>query len=132
MGYRKRAGCLCFRTETEEEVLLVSSNNHPGNWIVPAGGVEPGEVPEEAAIREVTEEAGVLGKIVRFVGVFPNEVRKTRTYIYVLIVTEEQESWPEARNIGRKRQWFSTEKALSILTYKPLQHMYIKQAIETR
>lgn len=38
------------------KVLLVSSNNHPGNWIVPAGGVEPGEVPEEAAIREVAEE----------------------------------------------------------------------------
>ena len=38
------------------QVLLVSSNNHPGNWIVPAGGVEPGELPEEAAIREVAEE----------------------------------------------------------------------------
>lgn len=37
-------------------MLLVSSCRHPGRWIVPSGGVEPGEESSEAAIREVEEE----------------------------------------------------------------------------
>lgn len=37
-------------------MLLVSSCRHPGRWVVPSGGVEPGEDSKEAAIREVVEE----------------------------------------------------------------------------
>ncbi|XP_049687709.1 diphosphoinositol polyphosphate phosphohydrolase 1 isoform X1 [Accipiter gentilis] len=55
-GYKKRAACLCFRSESEEEVLLVSSSRHPDRWIVPGGGMEPEEEPNVAAVREVCEE----------------------------------------------------------------------------
>lgn len=37
-------------------MLLVSSCRHPGRWVVPSGGVEPGEDSKQAAIREVVEE----------------------------------------------------------------------------
>lgn len=40
---------------------------------MPGGGLEPEEEPRNAAIREVEEEAGVLGKLGRCLGVF--EVR---------------------------------------------------------
>ncbi|KAH1171445.1 hypothetical protein KIL84_007063 [Mauremys mutica] len=56
-GYKKRAACLCFRNESEEEVLLVSSSRHPDRWIVPGGGMEPEEEPNVAAVREVCEES---------------------------------------------------------------------------
>ena len=39
-------------------------------WIVPGGGVEPNELPDMAAIREVREEAGVNGALGRCLGVF--------------------------------------------------------------
>jgi len=35
---------------------LVTSNNSPDEWIVPAGGVEAGEEFQDAAVREVLEE----------------------------------------------------------------------------
>lgn len=38
------------------QVLLVSSSRHPDKWIVPGGGMEPQENPDDAAVREVCEE----------------------------------------------------------------------------
>ncbi|KAF4791573.1 Diphosphoinositol polyphosphate phosphohydrolase 2 [Turdus rufiventris] len=100
-GYKKRAACLCFRSEREDEVLLVSSSRYPDQWIVPGGGMEPEEEPGGAAVREVYEEAGVKGKLGRLLGIFEqNQDRKHRTYVYVLTVTEILEDWEDSVNIG--------------------------------
>ena len=52
------------------QVLLVTSSRRPDHWIVPGGGVEPEEEASVTAIREVMEEAGVIGKLGRCLGVF--------------------------------------------------------------
>ena len=47
------------------EVLLVRpggpywANRNVGAWMIPKGGVEPGEAPAEAALRELEEETGM-------------------------------------------------------------------------
>ncbi|KAM9502611.1 diphosphoinositol polyphosphate phosphohydrolase 3-beta-like isoform 5-T5 [Salvelinus alpinus] len=105
-GFKRRAACLCFKNEKEDEVLLVSSSRHPDQWIVPGGGMEPEEEPCGAAVREVYEEAGVKGKLGRLLGVFEhNQDRKHRTYVYVLTVTETLEDWEDSVNIGGGSQW---------------------------
>lgn len=40
--------------------MLITSNNSPDRWIVPAGGVEAGEEFQDAAMREVLEEVSEL------------------------------------------------------------------------
>ncbi|KAI3369820.1 hypothetical protein L3Q82_024645 [Scortum barcoo] len=131
-GYKKRAACLCFRSESEEEVLLVSSSRHPDKWIVPGGGMEPEEEPNVAATREVCEEAGVKGTLGRLVGLFENQERKHRTYVYVLIVTELLEDWEDSVNIGRKREWFKIDDAIQVLQcHKPVQATYFEALQES-
>jgi len=51
-------------------VLLVSRPRQVNQWTFPGGGIEPSEDPRHAASREVKEEAGVAGSIVRCLGVF--------------------------------------------------------------
>ncbi|TNM91305.1 hypothetical protein fugu_019685 [Takifugu bimaculatus] len=128
-GFKKRAACLCFKNEREEEVLLVSSSRHPDQWIVPGGGMEPEEDPCGAAVREVFEEAGVKGKLGRLLGVFEqNQDRKHRTYVYVLTVTETLEAWEDSVNIGRKREWFTVDEAIKVLqSHKPVHAEYLRR-----
>jgi diadenosine hexaphosphate hydrolase (ATP-forming) len=43
--------------------LLVRARRDPTQWVFPKGHVEPGETSEQAAVREVREEAGVRARI---------------------------------------------------------------------
>jgi ADP-ribose pyrophosphatase YjhB (NUDIX family) len=49
-------------------VLLATRTREParGLWSLPGGKVEAGETLEEAALRELREEVGVIGRIVAF------------------------------------------------------------------
>ncbi|XP_067913272.1 diphosphoinositol polyphosphate phosphohydrolase 1 isoform X2 [Heterodontus francisci] len=108
-------------------VLLVSSSRYPDKWIVPGGGMEPDEEPSVAAVREVCEEAGVKGTLGRLVGIFENQDRKHRTYVYVLVITEVLEDWEDSVNIGRKREWFKVDDAIKVLQcHKPVQASYFE------
>ncbi|XP_028304311.1 nudix (nucleoside diphosphate linked moiety X)-type motif 4a [Gouania willdenowi] len=126
-GFKRRAACVCFRNEREDEVLLVSSSRHLDQWIVPGGGIEPNEEPSGAAVREVYEEAGVKGKLGRLLGIFElNQDRKHRTYVYTFVVTETLEVWEESLTIGRKRKWFELDEAIKVLqSHKPDHAVYL-------
>lgn len=132
-GFRRRAACICVRSDAEAEVLLVTSSRKPELWIVPGGGVEPEEEPSVTAVREVLEEAGVTGKLGRCLGVFENREHMHRTEVFVLTVTKELEEWEDSRSIGRKRQWFSIDEALTQLAlHKPTQRHYLMQLLHSK
>ena len=52
------------------EVALAARRTRKGElaWGLPKGLVEPGEEPEQTAVREVQEETGLQGEIVRSLG----------------------------------------------------------------
>lgn len=125
-GFKKRAACVCVKNENETEVLLISSSRNNNHWIVPGGGIEDNENPEDAAAREVYEEAGVKGRLGRFLGVFESVNRKHRTSVFILIVDKEFEDWEEHIVLGRKRKWFNlTEARQELEKHKPVQGTYL-------
>jgi len=123
-GFKLRAGCLCFKDESEREVLLVTSSKDSNYWVVPAGGIDPGESAEEAAVREVYEEAGAVGKLDKCLGVFQNDKSKTQTYMYTMIVKNLVE--PKE---NKDRKWFMLKEAVNKLNHRPIQQSYITSAI---
>lgn len=56
---RAAGGVVWRRRDGELEVLLVYRNRY-GDWTFPKGKVKAGETDEDAAIREVEEETGLL------------------------------------------------------------------------
>ena len=62
--HRIRAQCIVVRGN---KILMVRHNHQNGQswWCLPGGGVEPGETPAQAALRELHEECGLHGTIVR-------------------------------------------------------------------
>jgi len=118
--------CVCVKNENENEVLLISSSRNDNHWIVPGGGIEDHEQPDEAARREVYEEAGVQGRLGRFLGVFESLNRKHRTSVYIFIVDKEFEDWEEHKVYGRKRKWFDLNEAkIELEKHKPMQGSYL-------
>lgn len=102
------------------EVLLVTTRETQ-RWVVPKGWPLPRRPDHEAAAVEAWEEAGVRGTIERKpVGTFNYDKRQksgllpVRVSAFVMEVTEEASTWPEASQ--RRRAWFSAEDASEAVT----------------
>jgi bis(5'-nucleosidyl)-tetraphosphatase len=65
-----QGGAIVIReTADGPKVLLVRAKRDPRNWIFPKGHQEKGETLAETAVRELGEEAGVVGQAIESVGV---------------------------------------------------------------
>ena len=60
---RRFALCWVTSSQTKNEDLeaWIMVNNIERGWELPGGWIEEGELPEEAALRELFEEVGFLG-----------------------------------------------------------------------
>lgn len=65
---------------TDTEVLMIKRKNNPyaGHWALPGGFIDPGETPDQAAIRELAEEAGLHVDHATFIGEFREPGRDPR------------------------------------------------------
>ncbi len=68
--------------DTHTHVLLIQRRDIPV-WVLPGGGIEKEESPEQAACREVVEESGLQVEIVRKIAVYePRNKLAQRTHFF--------------------------------------------------
>lgn len=110
-----QAGAVPFRErDGRREYLLVTTQK--GNWIFPKGIVEPGETPEETALKEAREEAGIHGVVLPGpVGAYDDQKWRTECVVelYLLRYIENSPSWEEKHL--RERRWCSYEDARRLI-----------------
>ena len=63
-------GAICAVFDAEGRVLLVRHTYGRRNWELPGGGSEPGESPDETAVREIREGTGLHVELERLTGVY--------------------------------------------------------------
>jgi 8-oxo-dGTP pyrophosphatase MutT (NUDIX family) len=90
-------------------------------WSLPKGHIEPGESPEQAAIREVAEETGIKSKITSSLGVIDfwfmaSGKRIHKTVHHFLFIEVGGKLAPQVTEVDDVA-WFPLDKILSKLAY---------------
>ncbi|MBI3689062.1 MAG: NUDIX hydrolase [Actinobacteria bacterium] len=84
--------------------VLLALRDRPAIWNLPGGGVEPGEAPWAAAIRETAEEVGVQVDVARLTGVYHRPPHGEPVLVFrCRLRSGTPTTGPEARRVG----WFS-------------------------
>ena len=76
---------VCAAINADGKILIAKRNQEPGKnkWALPGGFIESNENPEKACLRELKEETGVEGKVIKLVGVY---LRKTKIYGSLIVI----------------------------------------------
>ncbi len=94
--------------------LLVRPKKRRDEWVFPKGHIERGESETQAAVREVTEETGVVANVRSRVGIV--EFRTDREMVRAVFYLMEFVSIGAAEE-NREVTWAPLAEALSLLTH---------------
>ena len=79
--------------ESSRQILLVKRGRPPskGLWCLPSGFAEAGESIEEAALRELKEETGIKGKIIKLLDVDSYKSRFYGDLLFLTFIVEQSD-----------------------------------------
>ena len=102
LPYRPCAGIMLANREGQVFVgqrLDAAASQYPHAWQMPQGGIDKGEDPETAALRELREETGVVADLVQIIG------RSNKEYLYDLPDELLGKIW-KGKYRGQRQSWF--------------------------
>jgi 8-oxo-dGTP pyrophosphatase MutT (NUDIX family) len=109
-------GLLVRRVGTELQIALIHRPAQ-SDWSFPKGKLEGGETYEEAAQREVQEETGLSGRLLRFVGHTEYTDRKGRPKVVAYwVMAAESGSFAVNEEVDELR-WLDLPAAGRLLSY---------------
>lgn len=124
----RQYGVLAYRRGAGLQILLITSRETK-RWVIPRGNPIDGLAPQQSALREAFEEAGVEGvtapgpigryryeKRLKDGGSVPAEV-----LVFPMEVTEERSDWPERAE--RDRKWFDASLAAELVDEQGLKDL---------
>lgn len=119
-------GVVIRRDGPEMRFLLVTARRQPGLWVFPKGHIEVGETPEQAAVREVVEEAGVRATVVAPIGAteFRSARGQVRAQFYLMDFVSETGPGED-----RRLAWMTADEARRALIYEDARLLITRAAV---
>ena len=117
----QQAAAIPFRRDGDGVQVCIIRKRDSERWGIPKGLVDPGDTPEQTALTESLEEAGLEGQLVgEQVGTYAYKKWRTTfsVAVFLLEVHKEQEIWLEARL--RERRWVPLGELASLLKTHPV------------
>lgn len=112
-------------------ILLLKKFN--GDWVLPKGRVEKGEMIRDAALREVLEESGVKAEIEEYIGKANYEYRNlkrnkivSKTVHWYLMRSNNMDSTPQKKEGFVDAVFVHIDKATDLVRYKDERDMIEK------
>ena len=129
------AGGVVYRRDGDEiEIVLASRRTRRGElaWGIAKGGIEDNESPEEAAVREVREETGLLAEIegslgeTRYFYVWEDvRIRKT---VHFFLMRHTGGNIDDRDDEMEEIRWFPLERALKRAAYRGERDVLVRAA----
>ncbi len=112
-----KAGGVVVKGDGRDLRVLVIRSSDGGRWVFPKGHVEPGESTEEAATREVREEAGVDTVVRRLAARerYEQGIRQVEICYYLLEYRRDV-----APSEDREKRWCTPGEARRLLSFDEL------------
>ena len=128
------AGGVVYKKAGEKtEVVLISRRNA---WCLPKGKIEPGESPEGAAVREISEEAGIKVSVIKLLDdifykfISPADKaqvsKRVRFFLCKYLEGDLLVDKTEVDETG----WFDIKKALKVMSY-PSEKFIMRKAAKS-
>jgi 8-oxo-dGTP pyrophosphatase MutT (NUDIX family) len=138
MSVRKEvsAGGVVYRGEGDSvEIALASRRTRKGElvWGLPKGQIEPGESPEEAAVREVREETGLEAEVEEPLGdtryFYVWEGTRIRKLVHMFLLRAIGGDIGQHDDEMEDVRWFARDEAVELAAYRGERAM-IERAVE--
>ena len=131
IGYNIGVGGAVVR---DGQLLLVrrASRHGRGNWQLPGGFIEPDETIEQAVVREVKEEAGVVAEVEAVLGLRSRYDPESGNGIYVVLVLRPISGEPTADAHEVDRAGYFTLEQIRELSPLPPVNWEIAQRVLSR
>lgn len=119
ISLRLAAGGVVVRKEADRIFIALITEGRFAEFSLPKGGVNPGESLEEAARREIHEEAGISRlDLVEYIGKRERmniTKRKWITVHYFLFTTEQKKGTPTDQEKHHELKWFPLDELPEML-----------------
>lgn len=109
----KKAACVFIQREEDDKVLCVWNDKFNG-WTLPGGKVEDGELPHQAAMRELQEETGVVAELEERDCMYVSKSATSDRIVYVYVPDYHDPEKMNDGEAGRPVKWLYEEELLAL------------------
>ena len=124
------AGCIVYRNnEDRKEYLVLTSIKAPHDWVLPKGHIEPGEADEQAALRELQEEANITGTIEKDLGLSkPFRIKDEDIVVHYFLVGVALNVDPgnSTHHENRQFKWLFRDELLKTISFHEIQELLMQ------